>query len=80
VTAGDPERDRVVIGRRELGYLLAASQAVLERLTRTNPKARRLWELARAVEAAEQALLGQNAEPPGREHLPGGSGRARGAS
>jgi hypothetical protein len=72
VTGGAPERDRVVIGRRDLGYLLAAGQAVLGHLTRTNPKARRLWELAQAVEAAEQALLGQNAEPPGREYLPGG--------
>jgi hypothetical protein len=62
VTGGDPERDWVQIRREHLGYLLAAGHAVLERLTRTNPKARRLWELAQAVEAAEQALD----PPPGR--------------
>jgi hypothetical protein len=70
MTDPDPERAWVRIRRADLGVLLAAGHAVLGYLHRTNPKARRLWDLSVAVEAAERALLGpepsQDAEPPGR--------------
>ena len=64
VHAPDPERDDVVIRREHLGTLYAAGLAVLPFLTRDHPSSERTFALARAVSAAEEALMGADNQTP----------------
>lgn len=55
----------VCLKRKDVGLLLAAALALLERLQRTHPTSARVWDLGQACTAAEAALLGEDTEGPG---------------
>ena len=54
----------VSLKRKDVGLLLAAALAILERLQRTHPTSARVWDLGQACTAAESALLGEGSTRP----------------
>ena len=54
----------VSLKRKDVGLLLAAALALLERLQKTHPTSARVWDLGQACTAAEAALLGEAEQRP----------------